>query len=307
MADVITEVSEILTYTMFPTALILFLQFSLKTLPVHRSFTLTRICKGNTSWPSMNCCTRRQNGFSQWRVRSRSNWFILPGTYWRNEAPPGPDDHAAKWLNTNIRGSYTRDGRWRSVRPPSRWLPWRGSIYELHCLLRALIVFSLRIPRSSSTPDGKLSRPDLACRLWNSSVSFSSRGYFLLPLLWNFFLFFSLSFSLYFLFDASFFPSSFVSFFAHELFRVYSSGLRLYLLAGSFEKLAPIARIACIVRWLLVRGVAASIVRTDARAFVSCFALYDFQSISRFYILICNLDLNHSYFILIRIRISCAK
>lgn len=187
---------QTLIYFLFPTALILSSLPSLMTIPVHRPSTLIRICKGNTNYLWMSCCTRRQNGFSRWRVRSRSKWFTLPGTYWRNEAPSWPDDHAAKWLNTNIRGSYTRDGRWRSVRPPSKWLPWRGSIYELACLLRALIVFSLRIPRSSSTPDGKLSRPDLASRLWNSSVSFSSRGYFLLPLLWNLFLFF-LSLSLF--------------------------------------------------------------------------------------------------------------
>ena len=44
-----------------------------------------------------------------------------------------------------------------------------------------LIVLTLRIPRS--TPDGKLSRPEIfAPRLWNSSVSFSS-PYFLHPLL----------------------------------------------------------------------------------------------------------------------------
>lgn len=215
-------------------------------------------------------------GFSRWRVRSRSNWFTLPGTYWRNEAPPWPDDHAAKWLNTNIRGSYKRDGRWRFVRPPSRWLPWRGSIYELDCLLRALIVFSLRIPRSSSTPDGKLSRPDLASRLWNSSVSFSSRGYFLLPLLWNFFLFFYLFLSL--------FPVRYIFFPFAVRFFLCTRAVSCLFVRFTFvltrtlvrELSAPIARIACIVRRLLVGDVAASIVRTDVRAFVSCFALYDF-------------------------------
>lgn len=108
-----------------------------------------------------------------------------------------------------------------------------------------LIVLSLRIPRSSSEPDGKLSRPDLASRLSNESLSFFSRRSFLPFFLFPpfppfssrpFFPFISSSVILPF---PLFLSPHRVSFCTPALFRVYSSGLSLQLIR--------IHLIACIV------------------------------------------------------------
>jgi len=50
-----------------------------------------------------------------------------------------------------LQGCYTSDGRWRSLGPPRRWLPWRGCIYSPRCLSSYVLNsagFACRIPRS---------------------------------------------------------------------------------------------------------------------------------------------------------------
>lgn len=114
-----------------------------------------------------------------------TNWFPLRWnpSEWH---PPSGDlltkratatiglDRAGKWLNTNIRGSYTRDGPWRSVGTTQEVIAVEW-IHEIHlqavlpstCLI--VLVPARCIPRSSSSRRKTLagSRPGglkLVCR-----------------------------------------------------------------------------------------------------------------------------------------------